>query len=324
MISLGIESTAHTFGVGMITDNGKVLVDEKSVYTPPIGSGIHPRMAAQFHIENAIRTLKNVLKKIKSAEIDLIAFSQGPGLPNCLNVGASIARYLSLKYKKPLIGVNHCVAHIEIGKIMTGCKDPVIVYCSGGNTQIIAFIGGRYRIFGETEDIPIGNAFDVLARRMGLKMPGGPKIEKHAETGKWVDLPYVVKGMDLSFAGIVTECIKRFEEGEKIENISYSFQETVYSMLTEVTERAMAHTNKNEVLITGGVAASRKLKNMMKKMCRQREGKCYVVPKEFAGDNGAMIGWNGILAYKSKQQTNIKKSEIRKDWRTDEVDVTWL
>jgi len=323
-MALGIESTAHTFGVGVITDDGKVLVNEKSVYKPPLGSGIRPREAAQYHLNNLSKIIKKVLKEIKISDLDIIGFSQGPGLPNCLQIGSSTARYLSLKHRNPLVGVNHCVAHIEIGKLMTKCNDPVVVYCSGGNTQIIAFVEGKYRIFGETEDIPIGNAFDVLARHMGLKMPGGPKIEELAKNGEWVDLPYVVKGMDLSFSGIVTECIKKFDKGASREIISYSFQETVFAMLTEVTERAMAHTNKNEVLITGGVAASKRLHEMMKIMCKEREGKCYTTPQKFAGDNGVMIAWNALLARKSGQAPCIEKSQIIKEWRTNEVNVTWI
>jgi len=142
MICLGIESTAHTFGVGIISDKGDILSDKKRVYKPPLGEGIHPREAAQYHIENGPKVLKEAMKEsnIKIKDINLISFSQGPGLPNCLLVGACIARYLSLKYMKPLVGVNHCVAHIEIGKLMTKCQDPVIVYCSGGNTQIIAYV----------------------------------------------------------------------------------------------------------------------------------------------------------------------------------------
>jgi universal protein Kae1 len=322
MKCLGIESTAHTFAIGIIDDKGNVLFDERSVYKPPLGKGIHPREAAQFHIENATNVLKNALKKVK--DIDVISFSQGPGLPNCLQIGATIARFLSLKYKKPLIGVNHCVGHIEIGKLMTNCKDPVVVYCSGGNTQIIAYVGGKYRIFGETTDIPIGNAFDVLARELGLEMPGGPKIEELAKKGSWIDLPYVVKGMDLSFTGIVTQCKKLHNQNVKKENITYSFQETVFSMLTEVTERALAHTNKEEVLLVGGVAASHRLQDMMKIMCSGREAKSYSVPDKYCGDNGIMIGWNGILAFKSDQKMKIEDTSYIKDWRTDEVDITWL
>jgi N6-L-threonylcarbamoyladenine synthase/protein kinase Bud32 len=327
MISLGIESTAHTFGIGLIDGNGKVLFDGKSVYKPPLGSGIHPREAAQYHIENAVKTLKLALKnsKLRLKDIDLVSFSQGPGLPNCLQIGASLARYISLRYKKPLIGVNHCIAHIEIGKIMTKCKDPIVVYCSGGNTQIIAYGGGKYRIFGETEDIPIGNAFDVLARSLGLEMPGGPNVEKLAKGGKWIDLPYVIKGMDLSFTGIVTECIKKYEKGISMKDVCYSFQETVFSMLTEVTERALAHTDKFEVLLTGGVAASQRLYEMMKTMCEEREATCYTVPQAYAGDNGSMIAWAGLLMYKNgHQKTKLSDSFFIKDWRTDEVKVTWL
>jgi len=324
MISLGIESTAHTFGVGIISDNGEILSENKTVYIPPKGRGIHPREASKNHIENGPKILKKTIEdsNINMKDINIVAFSRGPGLPNCLQVGACIARYISQKYKKPLIGVNHCIAHIEIGKLMTKCKDPVIVYCSGGNTQIIAYVEGRYRIFGETEDIPIGNAFDVLARHLGLEMPGGPKIEKLAKNGKWIELPYVIKGMDLSFSGILTECIKKYDERINKNDICYSFQETVYSMLTEVTERAIAHTDKNEVLVTGGVAASNRLSEIMKEMCRRREIKFYTVPANYAADNGTMVAWTGILD--SKQKMKLSESRIMKNWRTNEVNINWL
>ncbi|MCX6821482.1 MAG: bifunctional N(6)-L-threonylcarbamoyladenine synthase/serine/threonine protein kinase [Candidatus Aenigmarchaeota archaeon] len=324
MKCLGIESTAHTFSVGIIDDKGNILFDEKSVYKPPLGQGIHPREAAQFHTENSINLVKNALKTVKIDDIDVISFSMGPGLPNCLQIGATVARFLSVKYNKPIVGVSHCVSHIEIGKLMTDCKDPVVVYCSGGNTQIIAYVGGKYRIFGETEDIPIGNAFDVLARELGLEMPGGPKIEELAKNGQWVDLPYVVKGMDLSFTGIVTQCKRLHDQKVKKDDIAYSFQETVFSMLTEVTERALAHTNKEEVLLVGGVAASHRLQEMMKVMCSGREAKSYSVPDKYAGDNGTMIAWNGILAFKAGQKMKVEDTTFIKDWRTDEVDITWL
>jgi len=325
MICLGIESTAHTFGVGIVTDKGKILADEKSMYKPPLGKGIHPRKAGEHHNEVAKDIIKKSLEKskIKISDIDLFSFSQGPGLPNCLQIGSAISRYLSVKYKKPLIGVNHCVAHIEIAKLLTKSKDPVIVYCSGGNTQIIAFTQGKYRIFGETEDIPVGNAFDVLARHLKLEMPGGPEIEKLAKKGKWVNLPYVVKGMDFSFSGILTECKKLFNKKIKRENICYSFQETCFSMLVESAERALAHTNKNEIVLTGGVAANKRFQKMLNIMCEECGGNFYVVPWKYAGDCGAMIAWTGILAYKPKNG-KIENSGFRKNWRTNEVEITWL
>ena len=156
-------------------------------------------------------------------------------------------------------------------------------------------------------------------------MPGGPKIEKLAKKGSWVDLPYVVKGMDLSFTGIVTQCKKLYNDGVKKENIAYSFQETVFSMLTEVTERALAHTDKEEVLLVGGVAASQRLQDMMKVMCRGREAKSYSVPIEYAGDCGVNIAWVGVLMHKAGQKTiNIDETKINYKWRTDDVEIKWI
>lgn len=326
MICLGVESTAHTFGIGIIRDDGKILVNEKSVYKPKVGGGIIPHEAAKHHQEFKEYVLENALKKsnLKIEDIDILAYSAGPGLPPTLLVGANFAIELSKKYKKPLIPVNHCIAHIEIGKLTTGVKDPVVLYLSGGNTQVIAFTEGKYRIFGETQDIPIGNALDTLAREIGLKSPGGPEIEKLAKDGKYINLPYVVKGMDLSFSGITTEAIKKFKQNIPKDDVCYSFQETCFSMLTEVTERAMAHTDKNELLLVGGVASNKRLQEMLKIMCEERNAKFYVVPKEYSGDQGVMIAWLGTLIQKSKQRRKLEKDLIKPNWRTDEVDISWI
>jgi N6-L-threonylcarbamoyladenine synthase len=321
MICLGIESTAHTFGIGIVDDK-KILANEKSIYIPKKGFGIIPKEAAQHHAEIAVEVLKKALEKaeLKINDIDLIAFSQGPGLPQCLRIGAVFARALALKYNKPLVAVNHCIAHIEIGKLTTQAKDPVVLYLSGGNTQVIAFTEGRYRIFGETEDIPIGNALDNLARGLKLEMPGGPKIESLAKNGKYTELPYIVKGMDLSFAGLTTEAVKRFEKGAKPEDIAFSFQETCFAMLTEVTERAVAHTDKEEVLLVGGVAANKRLQEMLKIMTNERGAKFFVVPQEYAGDCGVNIAWTGILAYQKGYEISIEKSQIKQKWRIDDLE----
>ena len=257
---------------------------------------------------------------LKINDIDIIAFSQGPGLPQCLRVGAVFARALALKYKKSLVPVNHCIAHVEIGKLTTQSKDPVVLYLSGGNTQVIAHVEGKYRIFGETQDIPIGNALDNLARDLNLEMPGGPRIESLAKNGKYIELPYVVKGMDLSFAGLTTEAIKRFEKGAKPEDVAYSFQETCFAMLVEVTERAVAHTDKEEVMLVGGVAANKRLQEMLRIMCEERGAKFLVVPQEYAGDCGINIAWTGILAYQKGYKIPIENSQIKQKWRIDEID----
>ncbi|MBU5575351.1 MAG: bifunctional N(6)-L-threonylcarbamoyladenine synthase/serine/threonine protein kinase [Nitrososphaerota archaeon] len=325
MLCLGIESTAHTFGIGIVDEKGNILSNEKDVYKPKVG-GIHPKECTEHHLNVANDVLKKSLEtaKINLNDIDIISFSQGPGIPGVLRIGAVFSRALALKLKKPLFGVNHCIAHIEIGKLLTHSIDPVTLYVSGGNTQVIAFTEGKYRIFGETQDIGIGNALDKLARELGFEHPGGPKIEEYAKSGNYINFSYVVKGMDLSFSGILTEAKKKIKN-HSINDICYSFQETCFAMLTEVTERAVAHTDKNEVLLTGGVAANKRLQEMLSIMCKERGAKFYVVPQEFAGDNGAMIAWTGMLMYKyNPHGMKIYETKINRFWRTDEVDIPWI
>jgi len=295
------------------------------MYIPKKG-GIHPREAAEHHADVGRKVLSKSLEEadITMKDIGVIAFSAGPGLPPSLRTTAVLARFLALKYNKLLVRVNHPVAHIEIGRLTTKARDPVCLYVSGGNTQVIAFVEGRYRVFGETMDIPIGNALDTFAREAGLGHPGGPLVEQLAKKGKWVDLPYVVKGMDLSFSGIVTDAVRKLRNGVKLEDLCYSLQENCFAMLIEVTERAMAHTDKEEVLLTGGVAANKRFSEMLEIMCKERDAKVFVVPQEYSGDNGAMIAWTGILEYKSGRTVKIEDSNIDSKWRVDEVEINWV
>jgi len=320
LMCLGIESSAYVFGVGIATETGKILANEKAIYKPEAGKGLIPNIAQKFHLDNSNAVLKNALEKAELAieDIDIISYTAGAGIPLCLLVGANLAIELSKKLKKLLIPVCHQVAHLEIGKLMTKTKDPVFLYLSGGNTQVIAFTEGRYRIFGETEDIPVGNCLDVVAREMMLQMPGGVEIENLAKNGKYVELPYVVKGMDLSFSGIATAAINLFKKGVPKEDISYSLQETCFAMLTEVTERAVAHTGKEEVLLVGGVAANKRLQEMVSTMCEERGANFFVVPQEYSGDCGSMIAWTGLLAYQHKKISNIE-NKILPRWRIDQV-----
>ncbi|MEM4472510.1 MAG: bifunctional N(6)-L-threonylcarbamoyladenine synthase/serine/threonine protein kinase [Archaeoglobaceae archaeon] len=318
---LGIEGTAWNLSIAVV-DEERVLAMVSDAYIPKEG-GIHPREASQHHAEKIPGLLKKIFEIFPKEKIDAIAFSQGPGLGPCLRVTATAARLLSLKLSKPLIGVNHCLAHVEIGRWMTGARNPVTLYVSGGNTQIIARRGERYRVFGETLDIGIGNAIDKLARRFGLPHPGGPKIEELAKRGeKYYPLPYIVKGMDLSFSGLVTAAEKLYDKA-RIEDIAFSFQETAFAMLTEVTERAMAYLGYDEMLLVGGVGANERLQKMLREMCEDRNAKFYAPPKEYMGDNGAMIAYTGLLMLKNGYQTLIEKSFVKPNFRIEEVLVTW-
>ena len=328
---LGIESTADDFGAAILSFEGKVLSNMNDTYMPKEG-GIHPREAARHHAEVAEKVLAEAFEKaaIKPQDINLVAFSQGPGLGPCLRTGATAARALASYLDVPLVGVNHCVGHIEIGKLATGARDPVTLYVSGGNTIVSAFEAGRYRIFGETLDIAIGNCLDVFARAVGLRQrrgaPFGAIVEELARKGEsFVSLPYTVKGMDLSFSGLLTAAVQAFQSKKgSLEDVCFSLQEVAFSMLTEVTERALAHTEKPEVLLTGGVAANKKLQSMLEVIAEEHDARFCVVPRGLAADNGAMIAWTGILAYKSGISTPVEKSYVNVKWRLEDVYAPWV
>lgn len=321
MICLGIESTAHTFGVAVLKGK-KVLSNVYDTYRTEKG-GIIPTEAAKHHEklknELILRALDHA--KIKITDVDLIAYSKSPGLAPCLKVGMLTAKDLGNRLNKPVIGVNHCIAHLEIGRALTLAKDPVLLYASGANTQIIAYAAGKYRIFGETLDIGVGNFIDTFARSAGLGFPGGPKIAEYAKkSNKLVELPYSVKGMDISFSGILTNLQQKLKN-HSLEDLSYSLQETAFAMLLEVSERAMAHLGKKELLLGGGVACNERLQEMAKKMCAERGAKFFCPERQFLVDNAAMIAWLGQLMYKSGERT--KEIDFDPNERTDMVNVKW-
>jgi N6-L-threonylcarbamoyladenine synthase/protein kinase Bud32 len=327
---LGIESSADDFGVGVATFNGEILANNSDSYIPAKG-GIHPREAARHHADVADQVLKEALTAagVKPRELSVIAFSQGPGLGPSLRTGATVARALASYLGIPIVGVNHSVAHIEIGRLKTGVVDPVTLYVSGGNTLVTAFEAGRYRVFGETLDIALGNCLDVFAREAGLRhrkgLPLGAAVEQLAAKGKnLVSLPYVVKGMDLSLSGLLTAATALLQRGCPLEDLCYSLQENAFSMVTEVTERALAHTEKKEVLLTGGVAANKRLQSMLNVIAEEHDATFKVVPLEFATDNGAMIAWTGVLAYTHGLVTPLTESYVKLRWRVDKVDVPWI
>ncbi len=324
---LGIESTAHTFGIGVVK-NGKILSNVRDMYVTEKG-GIIPMESAKHHAKVGEEVYKKSLDEAKISEddIDAIAFSQGPGLAPCLLEGMKFSKTLAKKLNVPLVPVNHCVAHLEIGKI-TGAKDPVMLYASGANTQIIAYEAGKYRVFGETFDVGIGNFIDTFARYLGLGFPGGPKIEELAKKSQsYIGLPYTVKGMDIALSGILTNLKQKVDSKKyKFEDLAFSVQETVFAMLVEVSERALAHTGKKELLLAGGVACNKRLQEMCKIMCKERGAKFFCPEKPLLVDNGAMIAFLGEIMLKARigfKEKEIDKLDILPRQRTDDVGVSW-
>ena len=326
MISLGIESTAHTFGVGIVSKK-EVFVNLKDSYTTEKG-GIIPMDAALHHTNVKDNLIKDAISEFErnnnGKKINLVTYSRGPGLGPCLCVGKNAGKEVAESLGVPFVGINHCVAHLSIGSLLTEVKDPVLLYASGANTQVIAYEGRKYRVFGETLDQGIGNFLDSFARYTGLGFPGGPKLEVLAKKSKkkYIELPYSVKGMDISLSGLLTNLKRKFDSKKyMVEDMAYSLQETAFSMLVEVSERAMAHCEKKELLLGGGVACNKRLQEMAKNMCKERGAKCFIPPNNLLVDNGAMIAYQGILEYEAGSRES--KVGIKPYERTDDILVNW-
>ncbi|MDE1814538.1 MAG: tRNA (adenosine(37)-N6)-threonylcarbamoyltransferase complex transferase subunit TsaD [Thaumarchaeota archaeon] len=327
MICLGIESTAHTFSCAIVEKKGKqgkILSDVRKIYRPPAGEGIHPREASRHHAENSPEVLSECLKKanVKIDDIDMISYAAGPGLGPCLRIGAVVARSLSAYYGIPIYPVNHALGHIELGKMLTGAKDPLVLLVSGGHTMILAFLSKKWRVFGETLDITVGQLLDQIGRYAGFASPCGPKIEELAsQSTEYVSLPYVVKGNDVSFSGLLSATKRVIPRG--IEAACFSLQETAFSMMGEATERALSFTGKKELLVVGGVAANKRLSNILSSICTRHDCKFFVAPKEYSGDCGSQISWIGLLESSKKSGITIEDTFVKQSWRLDAVEILY-
>ncbi|MCI4330668.1 MAG: bifunctional N(6)-L-threonylcarbamoyladenine synthase/serine/threonine protein kinase [Thermoplasmata archaeon] len=325
MVVLGVESTAHTASVGIVSEGAKVLSIASDMYRPPSG-GIHPREAANHHVEVLPGLVEQALEQahVRPSELEGVAFAQGPGLGPCLRAGATVARTLSLLWDRPLVPVNHCVAHVEIARVLSGFDDPMLLYASGGNTQVIAYASGRYRVLGETLDVGIGNFLDKLWIALGGTFPGGPAIEAAANKGtELLPLPYTVHGMDVAFSGMLTAALALRAKGANLEDLAYSVEATAYSMLTEITERALAHRKAEAVVLGGGVACNERLRSMVRSMVESRGGQSFAPPRALCVDNGAMIAWTGMLALRSGRSSSVEASSVLPRQRTDLVETPW-
>jgi len=332
VLIIGFEGSANKIGVGIIQD-GKVLSNPRHTFISPPGEGFMPNETAKHHKAHILGLTKQAIEqaKIRPSDIDAISFTKGPGMAAPLLTVAIVARTLAQLWSKPLIGVNHCIGHIEMGRLITGAKNPTVLYVSGGNTQVISYENRRYRIFGETIDIAVGNCLDRFARCLKLSNDPSPgyNIEQMARNGKkFFELPYCVKGMDVSFSGLLSFIEQKAPKLLKdkkytAEDLCFSLQETIFAMLVEITERAMAHCNSNEVLLVGGVGCNKRLQDMMKTMCEQRNGYMFATDERFCIDNGAMIAQAGYEMYNQGMFSEMKETTVTQRYRTDEVEIKW-
>ena len=327
MIGLGIESTAHTFSCAVIEKNGKkgkILSDIRKIFRPEAGQGIHPREASRHHIENSPIVLSECLKEadVSIGDLDIISYAAGPGLGPCLRVGAVVARSLSSFYEIPIYPVNHAIGHIELGKLLTGARDPLVLLVSGGHTMLLSFLNQQWRVFGETLDITLGQLLDQFGRSIGFASPCGKNIEELASaSSNYVTLPYSVKGNDVSFSGLLS-ATKSVSEKSKTD-ACYSLQETAFAMISETVERALSFTSKKELMIVGGVAANKRLSEMLTDVCKRHGSKFFVVPLQYAGDCGSQICWTGLLESQVKKGVLLKDTFVTQSWRLDSVKVDY-
>ena len=342
LVALGVEGSANKVGVGVLRytpgqDGGPgeytILSNPRKTYIAETGQGFRPRETALHHRAHILPLVRTALADagVEPSEVSIICYTKGPGMGGPLQACAVCARVLSELWHVPMVAVNHCVGHIEMGRVATGAKDPVVLYVSGGNTQVIAYSMRKYHIFGETIDIAVGNCLDRFARVIGLSNDPCPgyNIEQLAKEGnKYVELPYVVKGMDVSFSGLLShievEAPKLLASGEATKaDLCFSLQETIFAMLVEITERAMAHCGQQCVLIVGGVGCNQRLQAMMADMVKDRGGELCAMDHRYCIDNGAMIAQAGIFAYQQGYETPLVDTTVTQRFRTDAVEVTW-
>ncbi|MDR5671636.1 bifunctional N(6)-L-threonylcarbamoyladenine synthase/serine/threonine protein kinase [Halalkaliarchaeum sp. AArc-CO] len=336
MLVLGLEGTAWCASAAVYHTETDTVLQESDAYVPDSG-GIHPREAAE-HVADAIPTVVGrVLDRLAEREwtadagsgegtappIDAVAFSRGPGLGPCLRAVGTAARTLAGRWDVPLVGVNHMVAHLEIGRHQSGFDSPVCLNASGANAHLLGYRDGRYRVLGETMDTGVGNAIDKFTRHVGWSHPGGPKVEQAATDGSYVDLPYVVKGMDFSFSGIMSAAKAEYDDGTPVEDVCYSLQETVFAMLTEVSERALSLTGSDELVLGGGVGQNARLREMLAEMCDARGAGFSVPEPRFLRDNAGMIAVLGAKMYRAGDTIPIAESSVDPNFRPDQVPVTW-
>lgn len=329
---MGLEGSANKVGAGIVRD-GEVLSNRRATYVTPPGHGFAPGPVSRHHRAAILGLIEEALRDagMGPKDIDGVAFTKGPGMGAPLAVVAAVARTLSQLWGCPLVAVNHCVGHIEMGRMLGAARDPLVLYVSGGNTQVIAFSRRRYRIFGETLDVAVGNCLDRVARLLKISNDPSPgyNVEQMAKRGtRLLELPYVVKGMDVSFSGLLSHiealAPSLLSSGEAAaEDVCLSVQETVFAMLVEVTERAMALCRATELLLVGGVGCNRRLQEMLELMCQCRGARLCASDERFCVDNGAMIAQAGWEMLRTGQKTPIEQSGITQRFRTDEVEVTW-
>lgn len=305
---LGIESSCDETSVAVVKNGREVLsnvIDTQIKIHEQFG-GVVPEIASRNHIEAISRVTKLALEQanVKLEDIDVIAPTYGPGLVGALLVGVSYGRGLAYALNKPLVGVNHLEGHISANYITHPDLEPpfLCMLTSGGNTQIV-YVKDYcdMEVLGRTRDDAIGEAFDKVARVIGLTYPGGPKIDKLAEQGKaTINFPKThFENLDFSFSGIKTAVINLHHKNPEVNkaDLCMSFEKAVTEVLTENIEKAIKQTGIRKVVLAGGVSANTHIREEFEKLGQKLNVQIYKPDLKLCTDNAAMIGSAGYYRY---------------------------
>lgn len=310
---LAIETSCDETSVAVVRNGREVLsnVVSSQIESHKRFGGVVPEIASRHHVEQITFIIEEAMieAKVTKEDLDAIAVTEGPGLVGALLVGVNAAKALAFAWDKPLIGVHHIAGHIYANHIVEELTFPLLtLVVSGGHTELVYMKEhGSYEVIGETRDDAVGEAYDKVARTLGLPYPGGPQMDKLAEQGEPViDLPraWLEEGSyDFSFSGLKSSVINTLhnakQRGEQWSNeeVAASFQASVIEVLVTKTMRAAKEKGVNRVLLAGGVAANQGLRRVLTESCKEAGLKLTIPPLKLCTDNAAMIGAVGTFLY---------------------------
>ncbi|CCQ96349.1 tRNA(NNU) t(6)A37 threonylcarbamoyladenosine modification; glycation binding protein [[Clostridium] ultunense Esp] len=320
-IILGIETSCDETSVAIVRNGREILsnvISSQIELHKPFG-GVVPEIASRRHVETILPILEEALSlaEVKKGEIDGIAVTAGPGLVGALLVGLSTAKALSFALGKPLLAVNHIAGHIYANRFVKEFRFPLIaLVVSGGHTELVAMEEhGRFQVLGETRDDAAGEAYDKVARALGLPYPGGPEIDRLAQEGK--DLyafprPFLEEdSFDFSFSGLKSAVLNRIHQGEKNRDalrpadVAASFQAAVVEVLVEKSIKAVEKFRARQLLLAGGVAANRSLRKALTKRAGEAGVELLIPPLSLCTDNAAMIAAFGQVLYERGEFSDL-------------------
>jgi N6-L-threonylcarbamoyladenine synthase len=343
---LGIESSCDETAASIVTENkhgmpiilSNIVSSQTDVHKE--FGGVVPELAARSHIEKIDLITKKALNesKIKIENIDAVAATAGPGLIVCLSVGLSFGKAIASSLNKPFIAVNHLEGHALSPKLNAKLNYPyLLLLISGGHTQFLSVNElGKYKRLGTTIDDAVGEAFDKTAKMLGIEFPGGPKIELYAKKGNpnKYELPKPIfnkGGCNLSFAGLKTavlRIVKKIKTDQEKYDLAASFQKTVEEILYKKTKIAFNEFKKingdknNTFVVAGGVAANKKIRQTLAKLCEEENFNAIFPPIDLCGDNAAMIAMVGMQKFKLNQFSELDHP-AKPRWPLD-VDAAFL